>query len=94
MACRLRRRRRRLSTAIRARSGCNTAGDEVIESYTITNMAHGTPLATGGADHECGAAGPFLLEVGISSSYHIAKFFGLDRLAAAPPRRERRCRER
>lgn len=55
----------------------NAAGDEAIESYTITNMAHGTPLATGEADHECGAAGPFLLEVGISSSYHIAKFFGI-----------------
>ncbi len=55
----------------------NAAGDELIESYTITNMAHGTPLATGAADDECGAAGPFLLEVGISSSYHIAKFFGL-----------------
>ena len=40
-------------------------------------MAHGTPLATGEADDECGAAGPFLLEAGISSSYHIAKFFGL-----------------
>ena len=36
------------------------------------------------ADEECGAAGPFLLEVGISSSYHIAKFFGLT--AAGPPR--------
>ena len=60
----------------------NAAGDEVIESYTITNMAHGTPLATGKADHECGAAGPFLLEVGISSSYHIAKFFGLTGAAA------------
>src|SRR6478752_6940593 len=55
----------------------NEAGDELIESYTITHMAHGTPLATGKADDECGAAGPFLLEVGISSSYHIAKFFGL-----------------
>jgi feruloyl esterase len=55
----------------------NSVGDELIESYTITNMAHGTPLATGRADHECGAAGPFLLEVGISSSYHIAKFFNL-----------------
>jgi poly(hydroxyalkanoate) depolymerase family esterase len=55
----------------------NADGDELIESYTITNMAHGTPLATGGADNMCGAAGPFLLEVGISSSYHIAKFFGL-----------------
>lgn len=55
----------------------NKAGDELIESYTITNMAHGAPLATGRADDECGVAGPFLLEVGISSSYHIAKFFGL-----------------
>jgi len=61
----------------------NADGDELIESYTITNMPHGTPLATGAADHECGAAGPFLLEVGISSSYHIAKFFGL---TAAGPR--------
>ena len=40
------------------------AGDEVIEPYTITHMAHGTPLATGAADDACGAAGPFLLEVG------------------------------
>lgn len=55
----------------------NAAGDEVIESYTIPNMAHGTPLATREADGACGTAGPFLLEVGISSSYHIAKFFAL-----------------
>jgi poly(hydroxyalkanoate) depolymerase family esterase len=55
----------------------NGTGDELIESYSIPNMAHGTPLATGDADEQCGAAGPFLLEVGISSSYHIAKFFGL-----------------
>ena len=62
----------------------DTAGNEIIESYAITNMAHGTPITTGRADDECGAAGPFLLEVGISSSYHIAKFFGLTR---ADPRR-------
>jgi poly(3-hydroxybutyrate) depolymerase len=55
----------------------NQAGDEVIESYTITHMAHGTPLATGAADDACGVAGPFLIEAGISSSYHIARFFGL-----------------
>jgi len=63
----------------------NGAGDELIESYSIPNMAHGTPLATGEGDEQCGAAGPFLLEVGISSSYHIAKFFGLtgDRSHAA-----------
>ena len=55
----------------------NEAGDELIEAYTITNMAHGTPLAIGEAEGACGAPGPFLLPVGISSSYHIAKFFGI-----------------
>ena len=52
-------------------------GVEVIESYTITGMAHGTPLATQHSDQGCGASGPFLLEAGISSSYHIATFFEL-----------------
>jgi hypothetical protein len=62
----------------------------VIESYTITGMAHGTPLAVGDADDQCGASGAFLLEVGISSSYHIAKFWGLAdaaRAAARPAKR-------
>jgi feruloyl esterase len=40
-------------------------------------MAHGTPLAVGGGENSYGAAGPFLLDVGISSSYRIAKFWGL-----------------
>ncbi|MBV9968614.1 MAG: PHB depolymerase family esterase [Xanthobacteraceae bacterium] len=55
----------------------NRRGEEVIESYTIPRMAHGTPLAPGDPDEGCGAAGAFLLDVGISSSYHIAKFWGL-----------------
>jgi feruloyl esterase len=55
----------------------NDAGDELIEAYSITNMAHGTPLAIGQAEGACGTPGPFLLPVGISSSYHIAKFFGI-----------------
>jgi poly(hydroxyalkanoate) depolymerase family esterase len=61
----------------------NQAGEEVIESYTIPHMMHGTPLATGNRHDECGAEGPFLLEVGISSSYHIAKFFDLTAHGAA-----------
>jgi len=52
-------------------------GNELIESYSITHMAHGTPIATGECEDECGATGPFLLDLGISSSHHIAKFFGL-----------------
>jgi feruloyl esterase len=61
-------------------------GDELIEVYTINDMAHGTPLATGEVEGACGIPGPFLLQVGISSSYHIAKFFGI---AGAPAAAER-----
>jgi len=55
----------------------NRTGDDVIESYTIAGMAHGAPLATGSGEKHCGVPGAFLLDVGISSSYHIAKFWGL-----------------
>ncbi len=55
----------------------NRIGQEVIESYTIPGMAHGTPLATSAGEKTCGVPGAFLLDVGISSSYHIAKFWGL-----------------
>jgi feruloyl esterase len=55
----------------------NSEGETVIESYTITNMSHGTPLGTAENDERYGAEGTFLIEAGISSSYHIANFFGL-----------------
>jgi poly(hydroxyalkanoate) depolymerase family esterase len=65
-------------------------GREVIESVTIPGMAHGTPLASGEGEERCGNAGPFLLEVGVSSSHHIARFFGLlDPRAASRERAER-----
>jgi poly(hydroxyalkanoate) depolymerase family esterase len=65
----------------------NPAGKSVIESYTIPIMAHGTPLATGPSDEHVGVPGDFLLDVGISSSYHIAKFWGLTRHPRAVPTR-------
>lgn len=55
----------------------NTDGETIIESYTITDMAHGTPLGTADNAERYGAQGAFLIEAGISSSYHIADFFGL-----------------
>jgi poly(hydroxyalkanoate) depolymerase family esterase len=55
----------------------NADGETIIESYTITNMPHGTPLGVAANDERYGAEGAFLIEAGISSSYHIAKFFGL-----------------
>ena len=55
----------------------NADGETVVESYTITDMAHGTPLGTADNDERYGTKGAFLIEAGISSSYHIASFFGL-----------------
>lgn len=57
----------------------NADGQTMVESYTINDMAHGTPLGRGHDDKRYGMQGAFLLEAGISSSYHIAKFFGLTR---------------
>jgi poly(hydroxyalkanoate) depolymerase family esterase len=61
----------------------DSSGEALVEEYTITGMAHGTPLAPSATDHPHGASGPFLLDVGIASSYHIAAFWGLTRSAAA-----------
>jgi feruloyl esterase len=55
----------------------NRTGAGVIELYVIPGMAHGAPLATGHGKKHCGVPGAFLLDVGISSSYHIARFWGL-----------------
>jgi len=63
------------------------AGQDLVEQVTIPGMAHGTPIdALGGGEDKYGAAAPFFLEVGISSSFHIAKFWGLTDGGAAPER--------
>jgi len=55
----------------------NDDGETVVESYSITDMAHGAPLGIAANDERYGATGAFMIEAGISSSYHIAQFFGL-----------------
>jgi poly(hydroxyalkanoate) depolymerase family esterase len=55
----------------------NADGETVVESYSITDMAHGTPLGKAENDERYGKEGPFMIEAGISSSHHIASFFGL-----------------
>ncbi|NJC07455.1 extracellular catalytic domain type 1 short-chain-length polyhydroxyalkanoate depolymerase [Polymorphobacter fuscus] len=60
----------------------DATGRAVIEYYDIGGMAHGTPLqaqGTGGV----GTAGPHMLEAGISSTRHIARFWGLDEAGSA-----------
>jgi poly(hydroxyalkanoate) depolymerase family esterase len=51
-------------------------GKVLVEEYRVTGMGHGTPLATTG-ECGCGEAGAFMLEVGISSTVHSAKTWGL-----------------
>ena len=62
----------------------NGDGETIVESYTITDMAHGTPLGIADNEQRYGMEGAFLIEAGISSSYHIAKFFGLTNWIRSP----------
>nr|VFJ45336.1 MAG: esterase, PHB depolymerase family [Candidatus Kentron sp. DK] len=55
----------------------NARGESVLESYTITGMAHGQPLDVNHQERSCGTAGPFFNDVGISSAYRIAEFWQL-----------------
>lgn len=55
----------------------NAEGETVLESFTIANMPHGTPLGAGEDDEQFGQEGAYLIAAGISSSFHIANFFGL-----------------
>jgi feruloyl esterase len=57
-------------------------GEPVVELHLLPGMGHGTPLAAGGPEG-VGRAGPFLLEVGVSSSLEIARFWGLAEAAPA-----------
>ena len=52
----------------------DASGREVLEFYHINGMAHGTPLETTSG---YGQTAPYMLEVGISSTVHIARNWGL-----------------
>ena len=47
-------------------------------------MAHGTPIGPGEDDEPLGVAGQFILDAGISSTYRIARFWGLGPRQAEP----------
>jgi poly(hydroxyalkanoate) depolymerase family esterase len=60
-------------------------GEALVEAFAINGMAHGVPLATTGRE-SCGAAGAFFLDVGISSTHHIARFWHLHESVVEMPR--------
>jgi poly(hydroxyalkanoate) depolymerase family esterase len=60
------------------------AGEAMIEVNMIAGMGHGTPVGDG-----LGAPGPYMIEVGISSTREIAQFWGI---TAAEERASRKSR--
>jgi poly(hydroxyalkanoate) depolymerase family esterase len=76
------------------RTWTDAKGEAVIEHYTITGMAHGVPLDPDAGADAIGAAGAYMLDVGLSSTAQIAAFFGLApeaeaKAVPAPQARER-----
>lgn len=55
---------------------CDADGRAVIEEFIIGGMGHGTPIRAAGVGG-LGEEGKYMLEVGISSTRHIARFWGL-----------------
>ncbi len=64
--------------AIRRSVWLDGRGVPAVELFVLHGLGHGTPLDALGPQG-CGAAGPFLLDVGVSSSVQIAKFWGVAR---------------
>ena len=61
----------------------NEAGDELIEAYTITNMAHGTPLAIGEAEGRAALPDRFCCQWEFLHPITLQSFSG-SRLLALP----------
>ncbi len=70
----------------RRRTWSNRKGEAVIELYLIDGMGHGTPVRRMKAQAAAGGAGPFIHDVGISSSLQLAKSWGLVRRKATSRR--------
>jgi poly(hydroxyalkanoate) depolymerase family esterase len=61
-------------------------GDPVIEAFLISGMGHGVPLSSTMGKNNCGVAGAFFLDAGISSTHHIASFWHLGESVIEPSR--------
>ena len=53
----------------------DSAGRDVVEEWIVPGMGHGTPIDPSG--DRLGKAGPFMLDVGVSSTAMIAESWGL-----------------
>jgi poly(hydroxyalkanoate) depolymerase family esterase len=64
----------------------DATGNALIEAFSISGMGHGVPLATSTGGESYGAAGAFFLDVGISATHHIARFWRLHESLLEVPR--------
>lgn len=51
-------------------------GEILVEAHRVAGLGHGTPIAAAGPDG-CGAAAPWILEAGVSSSLEMAIAWGI-----------------
>jgi poly(hydroxyalkanoate) depolymerase family esterase len=61
-------------------------GRPVVEQYLIAGMGHGVPLDTSGGPEGCGTTGAYMLESGLSSTWRIARSWGLATPGSARPK--------
>lgn len=60
-------------------------GAVVVETWSVPDMGHGTAVRPGDTRAAgCGRAGAYILSAGVCSTYHAARFFGLEP-ATEPP---------
>lgn len=52
-------------------------GRDAVEIYRVPGLDHAVPIRAGDGQGRYGSAGPFMADVGISSTWYIAKFWGL-----------------
>ncbi len=57
----------------------DAAGQPRLERWAVPGLGHGTPIMPDGADldHSVGAAGPHMLASSVSSTWHLARSWGL-----------------
>lgn len=59
----------------------DAGGNTLIEAFAISGMGHGVPLDAPAGVASFGSPGPYFLDAGISSTQHIAGFWGLGEVA-------------
>lgn len=69
----------------------DASGRVCLEDYRVAGMGHGTPIATGGPT-AAGMPAPYMLDVGVSSTWHSAARWGLLDPEAKGLEREKRDR--